>query len=309
MDEKIVRLSFLKPVHFGAGRLSDNGFTFDAATFFSALYIEAIRLGCASELLAAAREGDLTLSDAFPYMGDTLYLPKPMVRPSKRRVANDSRARKAAKKLDYIPVDRLGDYLAGSLDPVKECKRFDVGTSGVHTKVNLTYEHKDDAEPYHVGSFSFKSNAGVYVVVRGGYDLKELLGSLQYSGIGGRRSSGFGRFEFQIDTFNLVTHAGALNSDVSGAGVSKQLLLSTAMPTQAELGDDLLVGARYKLVRRGGFVQSTAHNAMPQKKRDLYLFAAGSVFMRTFTGDVFDVNATDGAHPVYRYARAMWMEV
>jgi CRISPR-associated protein Csm4 len=56
-------------------------------------------------------------------------------------------------------------------------------------------------------------------------------------------------------------------------------------------------------------VQSATHSANPQKKRDLFLFAAGSTFSRPFDGTVFDVNATPGAHPVYRYARALWMEV
>ncbi len=304
MDGRIVRLSFLTPVHFGAGRLFESGYTFDAATFFSALYIEALKLGCSKELLSAARAGELELSDAFPYVGDTLYLPKPMVRPSRRHAASDSRVRKAAKKLDYIPASRLGDYLAGALDPVGEYSRFNVGVSAVQTKVNLTYEHKDDAEPYHVGVFSFRPHAGVYVVVRGGYDLEPLLGSLQYSGIGGRRSSGLGRFEFEINPLDLAQRISASASDTA-----RHLLLSTAMPTQAELSDDLLRDACYKLVRRGGFVQSTIHHMTPQKKRDLYLVAAGSVFIHTFVGDVFDVNATEGAHPVYRYARAMWMEV
>ena len=59
MGERIVKLSFLGPVHFGEGRLSGSGYTFDAATLFSALYLEALRLGCAHELLAAAQCGDL----------------------------------------------------------------------------------------------------------------------------------------------------------------------------------------------------------------------------------------------------------
>ncbi len=305
MDERIVKLSFLGPVHFGEGRLSGSGYTFDAATFFSALYLEALRLGCAQELLAAVQCGDIAFSDAFPYREETLYLPKPMVRPLKRPEASDSRTRKAAKKLTYIPADRLGDYLSGNLDPVEENDRFDVGVSGVQTKVNLTREHSKDAEPYHVGSFSFKPDTGVYVVLRGSFTgLEDLLLQLGYSGIGGKRSSGFGRFKFSIEPLNLKGF-----SPAKAEGRPRYLLLSTATPTQAEFSDALLAGAYYRLVRRGGFVQSTTHHATPQKKRDLYLFAAGSVFTHTFSGDVLDVNVTPGAHSVWRYARAMWMEV
>ena len=305
MDESIGKLSFLGPVHFGEGRLSGSGYTFDAATFFSALYLEALRSGCAQELLAAVQCGDIAFSDAFPYVGDMLYLPKPMVRPPKRLEINDSRSRKAAKKLDYIPADRLGDYLSGNLDPVEENDRFDVGILDVQTKVILAHGHSKDAKPYHVGSFSFKPGAGAYVVLRGAFaGLEDLLLQLGYSGIGGKRSIGFGRFKFSIEPLNLKGF-----SPAKAEGRPRHLLLSTATPTQAELSDALLVGSHYKLVRRGGFVQSTTHHATPQKKRDLYLFAAGSVFTHTFSGDVFDVNVTPGAHSVLRYARAMWMEV
>jgi len=56
MGERIAKLSFLGPVHFGEGRLSGSGYTFDAATLFSALYLEALRLGCVKELLAAVNK-------------------------------------------------------------------------------------------------------------------------------------------------------------------------------------------------------------------------------------------------------------
>ena len=87
------------------------------------------------------------------------------------------------------------------------------------------------------------------------------------------------------------------------------MLLSSALPREDELTDALLEGARYHLVRKGGFVQSASHAPTPRKKRSLCLFSSGSVFEGCFEGDVLDVNATLGAHPVYRYARAMWMEV
>ena len=87
------------------------------------------------------------------------------------------------------------------------------------------------------------------------------------------------------------------------------MLLTSALPREDELTDALLEGAKYHLVRKGGFVQSASHASTPRKKRSMWLFAPGSVFERRFEGDVFDVNATPGAHPVYRYARAMWMEV
>lgn len=310
MDTTIVKLSFVGPVHFGAGRLTDSAYICDAATLFSAMYIEALHMGMADELLAAARLGDLGLSDAFPYVGDTFYLPKPMVASGTFEQkpptgAGDSRERKANKKLGYIPAARYADYMAGKFDAVAELERFKPGVASLQAKVNLERLDGPDAEPYFVGGFSYAPNAGLYFLVRGSFDLAPILEQLIYSGIGGKRSSGYGRFTY---TLMPAAQLGCALSDGSAAA-GTSVLLSTATPTQDELDDGLLRGARYRLVRKGGFVQSVSHSDTPQKKRDLYLFAAGSTFAKRFDGDVFDVNATPGAHPVYRYARAFWMGV
>ena len=319
MDATIVKLSFQGPVHFGAGRLTDGAYTCDAATLFSALYIEAIRMGEAEGLLAAARRGDLALSDAFPFVGSTFYLPKPMTAPGtfEQKAGakpGDSRERKANKKLGYVPAAKYADYMAGRFDAVAELARFKPGVSSLQAKVNLERLNGPDAEPYYVGGFSFAPNAGLYFLVQGSYDCRPILEQLSYSGIGGRRSSGYGRFTYAVApakelgcSLSLGAAAGGSAGAAGGSGTS--VLLSTAAPTEAELGDGLLAGARYRLVRKGGFIQSATHSDSPQKKRDLYLFAAGSTFVRRFEGGVFDVNATAGAHPVYRYARAFWMGV
>lgn len=307
-------LRFSAPVHFGAGRLSGTECTCDAGTLFSALYIEALRQGeeRASRLLEAARSGELQLSDAFPFIDGEYYLPKPQVQETGGGNADQAQstlARKAAKKLPYIPVGAFADYLDGTMDPVEESERFkELGRPYVLTKVNLTRASKPEADPYHVGGFRFGPGNGLFFLASGKHagKLKGLLESLQYSGIGGERSSGYGRFDFEETGDPLAQ----LRERLDRRGKSgKHVLLSTAAPTEDELSDELLAGARYGLVRRGGFVQSATHSATPQKKRDLYAFSSGSVFEKTFSGDVFDVNATPGAHPVFRYARAMWMEV
>lgn len=308
MNTTIVKLSFLAPVHFGEGRLSDSLYTCDAATLFSALYIEALKMGAPDTLLRAAEQGDLSLSDAFPFIGDALYLPKPMIAPGtfeqRPGKEGDSRERKANKKLAYIPSRRFDDYMAGKLNVIAELEHFRPGVASVQAKVNLERRGGPDAEPYFVGGFSFAQDAGLYFIVQGTFNLTPVLEQLSYSGIGGKRSSGYGRFTFSTMP---ATELGR-NLAMPRPGRTS-MLLSSASPRDNELTNELLEGARYRLIRKGGFVQSPTHSANPQKKRDLYLFAAGSTFTSHFSGDVFDVNATLGAHPVYRYARALWMEV
>ena len=174
----------------------------------------------------------------------------------------------------------------------------------MQAKVNLERRNGPDAEPYFVGGFSFTQDAGLYFIVQGTFNLTSILEQLSYSGIGGKRSSGYGRFAFS--TMPVTELGRSLSMPRPGR---TGMLLSSAAPRDNELTNELLEGARYRLIRKGGFVQSATHSANPQKKRDLYLFAAGSTFTSHFSGDVFDVNATPDAHPVYRYARALWMEV
>lgn len=310
MNAKIVRLTFLSPVHFGRGRLSDSAFTCDAGTLFSALFIEALKNDASADLLRAAQSGEFSISDAFPYIHGSLYLPKPMAArqtETASTVVQDSRARKASKKLLYLPSRTFKKYLQGDFDAIGELEAFSkgLGSPYVQTKVNLTRESKDDADPYVIGGFSFAHDAGIYFIVEGSYDVRPLLDSLQYSGLGGKRTSGYGRFSYKIENLSSTE----LEPLFSGQMGDRSVLLSTAMPKLAELDDSLLEGAHYRLIRRGGFVQSSTHGPTFQKKRDQFLFAAGSVFTKRFSGDVFDVNQTPQAHPVYRYARALWLGV
>lgn len=309
MARRTLRLSFKSPVHFGTGRLSDSAYTCDAATLFSALFIEALRMGSSEELLNAARSGRILLSDGFPYIGETHYLPKPMLAPSPESQdkqaennRNDSRARKAAKKLAYIAATRYESFIKGDFDPIAELEQFALGKSSLRTNVNLLRENGPDSEPYHVGGFSFAKHAGLYFLVEGDFNLDPILDALSYSGIGGKRTTGYGRFEYEWAEDPTPRIAPDYKSDL-------HILLSSSVPQNEELSDALLSGARYRLVRKGGFVQSSSHAANPQKKRDVYAFAPGSVFPHTFSGSLLDVNATKNVHPVYRFARAMWLEV
>lgn len=85
------------------------------------------------------------------------------------------------------------------------------------------------------------------------------------------------------------------------------MALSVCMAEAEEL-EDVLEGAQYLLLKRSGFVASQDYAPEVRRKRDFYAFRAGSCFIRRFSGNLFDVGG-GGAHPVYRYAAALWMEI
>ena len=105
MKYTIYKLSFYTGIHIGEGRLSKSGYVFCADIFFSALCQEALKLYGESgivKLLNWTRKEKLLLSDGMPYIGNTFYLPKPMVRIEKEN--QDASVRKQAKKLSFVSL-------------------------------------------------------------------------------------------------------------------------------------------------------------------------------------------------------------
>lgn len=305
MSLRIIKLSFNGPVHFGTKRLGGSDFSIKSDTLFSALFIEALNLGVSTKFLLE----DLLISDTFPFKDNTMFLIKPMIQiESKNQNLTD---KKAFKDLKYIPVDMYVPYINGECDgeDVKDFKDWlDIGYSTTLTKVALESMEaisQKESQPYNVGIHTFSNNSGLYFIAKGDAEslnkLELVLESLQFSGIGGKRSSGYGRFTYE------VVNDSDLESLLKNKG-NQKILLSTAMVHEQESLEIILEEANYLLRKRSGFVQSTTYRNTIVKKNDFYSFAAGSVFKKTFLGDIFNVG-NQGKHPVYRYAKALWLEV
>lgn len=287
-------------------RLSDAENSIQADTLFSALFIEALQNGMDTDFLI----NDLVLSDTFPYKGDIYYLPKPFIQVAPKDETNF----KAIKRLNYLPYEKMRDYFDGKItSEVAEeiSNKMQLGSSTVYTKGsiprNRVSERKEDnqAELYTVGTYSFNQDAGLYFFVRGNeaaiQKLYQVLDSLQYAGLGGKRSSGYGRFTYK------KVYDKSLANFIDQQG-KYHVLLSSAMKKQAEVfqltSDDF-----YTVQKKSGFIQSNNYANTFRKKRDFYTFQAGSVFKGKFDGDIFNVQDKLGKHPVYRYAKAFWLEV
>lgn len=309
MEYKAYRLRFQRGVHFGSRSLEESEYTFHADTLFSALCHEALKEGEEDlrRLYDLTAEGRLLLSDAMPYMGDVLYIPKPMLRLSDEE--EDLRVRKAYRKLRYIPACRLQDYLEGRFDAIKEQKRLDqLGTSFVRTMaaVRGKEDGKEITEPYRVGIVQFSGQNGLYLLV--GYSEKktmsffeDLMDRLSFAGLGGKRSSGLGRFELDFGEVpkEIVSR---LNKDGN-----TYMSLSVALPAENEM-EAVFQDADFHLIKRSGFVASDHYAEECRRKRDLYVMDAGACVHRRFCGGIVDVSL-GGRHAVWRYAKPLLMEV
>lgn len=306
MDYQIYKLEFQSGVHFGDGGLATAKNVLSADTIFSALCIEAIQLGCLNELAEAVSTDQLRISDGLPYIEDTLYIPKPMVELEIERTG-DSKAKKALKKLDYIPVEAIDDYIHGKMNIMEEGKKFhdQFGSFSLIEKAAVYADR--DSEPYAVEIFTYGKNSGLYLCVGTESNqqkalIGELLESLGYSGIGGKKNSGYGRFVLKIAKKNQHMLK-RLTSDQ----YKQYITLSVSLPKVDEM-QSAVEDSRYKIIKRSGFIESENYAASFRKKKEVYLIASGASFTHRYEGELLDVSE-GGRHPVYRYAKPMFLGV
>lgn len=328
MNYRLFKLKFTTPVHFGTGESAHSvesaNLTLCADTLFSAFCHAALKFGAVDRLVSAVKAGELAFSDAFPYRGDRLYIPKPMLVPKRRVGGVEPGNRKALKKLKYLPLDKLDDFIAAM-----DCgTRFDTegitASFGQVTAVGKVSLANGESVPYSVAVFRFEEkrtvggvtvgeDCGLYFIL--GYKddsvqnlVRRLLDILGLTGIGGKISAGYGKFvvleEKILDEKDKST--AKLYELLSSNDAVKYILLTTAMPSDCEL-DGVLDEAMYQLSRRSGFIFTTAvSNSV--KKRTQYFFASGSVFKEKFGGALFDVGE-NLPHPVYRYSKPLFLGV
>lgn len=297
MVYKIYKMTF-HSAHFGEGSLDESNLTFAAHRLYSALVLEAIKLGKYEEFIALSESDEFVLSDAFPYHHHP-FLPKPIGYPLRenlddhKSVLEIRQEAKKSKKLAYLEWDLLGSFLDGNL--------FENRSHASHS-----YQTKNqpdlDGGLYQVGIVTYHSDHSLYVVARQSDLLDEVWSSLQFSGLGGKRTSGYGRFDLEI--LDLPSE---FSNRLTVDSTKPVLLLTTALPIDEDLEEAMKTG-KYLLKKSSGFAfsQSVQEN---YRKQDLYSFKAGSTFVGSFRGSIHDVRPKDFPHPVHHFAKPLFYEL
>ena len=307
MKYHVYKLKFDTGVHFGKKGLTDYDICFHADSMFSALCQEALKAGeqgMLDQLLNLIKEEQLVISDTFPFKGSEFFIPKPFIHVENQNKDGDSSVKKKFKKMKYIQIQYLETFMQGEYPVENALKEAQIGCCQV--KTNVSIRGMEETEPYNIKYFMFHENCGLYLIV--GYESKEavnfieeLLTSLSYSGIGGKRYAGLGRF-----TLIKASIPPQFEKRLSKEGTC-YMTLSLSLPQNDEL-EKALDGASYQLLRRGGFVSSENYSDQYLRKKDLYVFGTGACFKNKFLGDIYDVSS-GGKHPVYRYAKPLFLEV
>lgn len=284
--------------HFGAGTLDSSKMTFAADRLFSALAIEAKKMGKMEEFVSSAGQDDFVLTDSFPYQSGP-FLPKPIGFPKFEQpdlttdVKEVRRQAKMAKKLQFIPLDKFDSYVNGTL--------FEDAEHAVTDIVTKNQPHVD-GNLFQVSTVRFRDESCLYVIANESDLLNELMTSLQYTGIGGKRSSGYGQFDLTI--LDLPDN---FKNRLTEAHQGPVMTLTTSLPIEKEL-EYAMETASYLLSKSSGFAFSTETNEN-YRKQDLYKFASGSTFSETFTGQIVDVRPLDFPHEVLNYAKPLFFKM
>ena len=297
MTYKMYIMNF-QSAHFGAGTLDSSKMTFAANRLFSALAIEAKKMGKMEEFVSLAGQDEFVLTDAFPYrLGP--FLPKPIGFPKFDQpdlttdVKEVRRQAKMAKKLQFIPLEKFDSYVNGTL--------FEDAEHAVTNIVTKNQPHVD-GNLFQVSTVRFRDESSLYVIANDSDLLNELMTSLQYTGIGGKRSSGYGQFDLTI-----LDLPDSFKNRLTKAHQGPVMTLTTSLPVEKELEYAMETGS-YLLSKSSGLAFST-ETKENYRKQDLYKFASGSTFSETFTGQIVDVRPLDFPHEVLNYAKPLFFKM
>lgn len=329
----ILPLRFIAPVHFGdaaqGGGLQEVGLTCRADTLYSALTVEALRKSQSTfdEWIRKTHDGSIRISDLFPWYfrnkNFEFYIPKPVLdvkgekktgRETLTEARNLSAFRKQAKKRAFLRASEMCLYLddlAYHTSSLEEEPAF--GSFGADTHFNGR-----TGKPYGAGSFSFHENAGLYLLI--GFSHQEdldmvtsLVAWTGLSGIGGRRSSGMGKFELAHGP--ILLEAGddwedhdeaALYDMLENDEAGTQMAMAGFLPRAEEAA--MAAEGRGLWAKRSGFTWTEGMEA-PVKEKSIYMMAAGSTFASRMEGRIADVSTPAVGHPVYRYGKGFFLGV
>lgn len=337
MEYSILPLKFDTPIHFGAaeqgGDLTACGVEYTADTVISAILHELDHM---EEIDSLNKMNDLLdnrkilFSDFLPYAIDdktgeiNLYLPKPIMigaaqslKSSLEETREQATKMKKQKKVSFVRCSELSVYVDGlRTGNMKYLQSADFYDGAIIQRVfirNRDSSESADPMPYFVGAHKFRDTAGMYLVVgvESREDLEFIRNVLNYvglSGIGGKRSSGYGKFHV-VDDDTIKSSADAkellilLNQDKADV----QMSISTLLPDTEEISILNTENAWYKLKARSGFISGMSGEAA-QKKNSIYMVASGSCLPERIAGTKAILGKI-GEKKIIRYGYGMFVGV
>lgn len=331
MSRYVYQLKFVTPVRFGRNdysvNLSSSEYYCDSSLLFSAISNEWVSIYGVEDyekFVSQIKDNKFLISGLLPYLDDELFVPKPILYVQREQKVNDksnsSEIKKIMKKLKFIPIKHYKDYI-NFIKGTRELDfnfKTDFATEVSTTRASISRELEGDALPYVVSGYKFNKNAGLYFILETTDEIKEkidlIIKSLGLSGIGGKRSSGFGKFELLDDAYELDKEYPLYDCDVDLFNLLSDngdyyMSLSILKPNSNDMNKFNSNENYYSIVKKSGFVFSEYYSKNLLKKKDAFVFSGGSCFKEKFEGTLEDVSTSSGKHPVYLYGKTMYLGV
>jgi len=257
---KAVKLKFKTPIRIGelGIGLESTSEILHSDTLFNAIANALVDInGDLEEFIERIRIGELRISSAFPFSGNTYYLPLPIL-PYDKKI-----------KAKFVSKDDFEMLIAGEAIDVKSedlpYRVFDLPKVSIDRVTANT-------SIYYVSFVRFKRNCGLYFMVDGNGRglIKPALNYLEDEGVGGKRTWGLGRFEHEWNDFSIKTPSN------SNAFVT----LSLVIP------NDLSSIQHWKPIIRGGW---TLKGKQVRKPR-MIMASEGSIFRYMDGGKLLDLD-------------------
>ncbi|NPV55577.1 MAG: type III-A CRISPR-associated RAMP protein Csm4 [Anaerolineae bacterium] len=331
------RLQARSPFHLGERGvgLEESSVVLHSDTLFSALIIQLRELGepfkdlidafpraCfpgVGKQAFATGNPPLRMSSAFPYSGNVLFFPKPLLRLAAASSPEPALPfGKSLKRIQFVSKQLYENWITGRKIPEgliamnTQGQSVEIKQLIQNGKVWLTPDERDrlgttsdfiwreevkqrvtvdratsSSQVFSAGVVSFAEESGLFFLIdyldqKWRPKIERSLRVLGEGGIGGERSIGYGKFDLQEA------------EEISVAAPEKPnaaTILSYWYPTKLEVETGMLAGARYDLVIRRGWVASP--EGMNLRRRGVRMLAEGAVIMKTPTGSLVDVRPLD----------------
>jgi CRISPR-associated protein Csm4 len=300
MKTYAIKMYFNTPLHIGEQGLGmeEADTIIHSDTLYSAIHHTWLKFELVNSPLP------ITISSAYPFVDHTYYLPKPGLEPPgfDNTEIRESYA-KSVKSTAFLSHNTFKKWIS----------REAVDYTGMEAESQLLAKHiSNTVRPrvkidrinsqtalYFVGEVTFtRGRAGLYFIVRCMEDvykkLQVVMRVLADEGLGGERSSGYGRFDVQFMENFMIP-------EVNNG--SKYVSISLYYPASEKEFKGAMES--YQLYRRGGWTTGEDVN-YPHKR--VTMFSEGSVFNKKVTGTVIDVSPAGVKHPVYRYGKAFLVQ-
>lgn len=320
MSVQAIKMTFADALHIGRGadELDKTATTYGSDALKSALYAVGLPYYPVWQQNPQQFFEGFRISSAFPYCGDTYFLPKPAGMQFRFSHANDGTEAKKAKKIAYIGSRLFAQWATQPNTPidVEEAQIgdgafiFEEGQAGkqfiyttVQQRVAVGADGSQDSRPFYFERMFFTPDSGLYFLIQFNNlalqpQVMHVLQLLADMGIGTDRTVGNGQFTCSNpQPFTLP------NSRVQG----RQMPLGLYLPTKEELDGIDLEQSSWGLIKRGGYMAAAEHETHRSlRKNSIYFFTEGSSFTskQPLRGKVENLRPKnyndDTLHPIWR---------